>query len=891
MSWLRLIYARLYGLLRKGRVEREMDEELLFYIRMRTRENIGRGMHPDEARRDALRRFGNFEHIKDLCRDIRGGGVIETLLQDLRFGVRRMLKGPGFTIIAILSLALGIGANTAIFSLVNTVLLRPLPVAHPEQLVSVFPVAKDDSIEAFSYPNYVDFRDRNAVFSGLFVTRFAPMSLSHDGNNERIWGYLVSGNYFDVLGVRAAQGRTFLPEEDQTRLSHPVVVVSYACWRRRFGADPALVGKNIILNGHSFVVVGITPEGFNGTEIAYTGELWVPAMMQEWIEPGNNYLDKRGNQNMFATGRLKQGVTQEQAAASLNILAQELGKEYPDTNEGQTVTLTPPGLIHPMLRGPVISFTGVLMAVVGLVLLIACTNLANLLLARATERRKEIAIRLALGASRIRLIRQLLTESITLSIGGGAAGLLFALWAVNLVMAFKPPVDFPLTIDLKIDARVFVFSLLASLLTGVLFGLVPALQATKPELVPALKDAASQAGHGRSRLRGGLIAAQIALSLVLLIAAGLVVRTLQHLQTMSPGFDPENALMMSVDVGLQGYDQARGEQFYRQLIERVQSLPGVRSASLADFVPLSLNYNSVDIHVEGQPPARGANVPTAMNASVGLSYFSTMSIPLVQGRDFSGRDKEGAPRVVIVNETFARRFFPGPNPTENAVGKRVSYGSGGGKAAQIIGVARDGKYFSIGEAPRPFIYFPLLQEYSSGAILLVRASSDPQGMITSIRSEVQKIDPNLPVYDVKTLAEHMGLSLFPARIAATLLGGFGLLALLLAAIGIYGVMSYAVAQRTREIGIRIALGARPLDVLRLVLRQGITLAVIGLTAGLGGALALTRLMSSLLYGVSATDAGTYLIISLLLTVVVLLACYIPARRATRVDPMRALRYE
>ena len=779
-----------------------------------------------------------------------------SILQDLRYGIRMLLKNYGFTTVAILSLALGIGANTAIFSLVNMILLRPLPVANPEQLVSVFPVAKDNEIQAFSYPNYVDFRDRNEVFSGLFVTRFAPMSLSHDGNNERLWGYLVSGNYFDVLGISAAQGRTFSPEEDRTPLSHPVAVLSHGCWQRRFGADPSLVGKSITLNGHSFTVVGVMPEGFTGSEIAYTPQLWIPVMMQEWIEPGNNWLERRSTQNLFATGRLKPGVSAEQAKASLNVLAQQLGREYPDTNEGQTITLTPPGLIHPIIRGPMVSFTTVLMGTVVLVLLIACTNLANLLLARATERRKEIAIRLALGASRFRLIRQLLTESVLLSLAGGAFGFLLAVWLIDLIMAFKPPVNFPLTIDLKIDMRVFAFSLLVSLLTGVLFGLVPALQATKPELVPALKDVTSQAGARRSRLRSSLIIAQIALSLVLLIAAGLVVRTLQHLQMMGPGFDPENRLTMSVDVGLQGYDKTRGQQFYHQLIERVSSLPGVKSASLADFIPLSLNYNSTDIYVEGQAPVRGANVPTAMDASVGLNYFATLGIPLVEGREFSAQDNEESPRVVIVNETFARRFFPGPNPIESAVGKRVRWRSDS-PLAQIIGVARDGKYFSIAEAPRPFIYFPLLQSYSSNAILLVRTSSDPKAMISSIRSEVQKLDANLPVYDVKTLTEHMGLSLFPARVAATLLGSFGLLALLLAAIGIYGVMSYSVAQRTREIGIRIALGAQPREVLKLVAREGMTMAVLGLVIGLVAAFAVMRLMSSLLYGVSATDPITF----------------------------------
>ena len=815
--------------------------------------------------------------------------MIRNLWHDLRYAVRILLKAPAFTLIAVLSLALGIGANAAIFSLVNAILLRPLAVMEPERLISVFPTDKSGEAQAFSYPNYVDFRDRNDVFTGLFVTRFAPMSLSRENANERIWGYLVSGNYFDVLGTSAAQGRTFLAEEDQMELSHPVAVLSHGCWQRRFGGDPALVGKDVTLNNHRFRVVGIMPEGFTGTEVAYTPELWVPVMMQEWIEPSNSWLDRRSTQNIFATGRLKPGVTLAQAEASLNNLARRLGEEYPDTNEGQSVTLTPPGLIHPMLRTPLISFTWALMALVGLVLLIACTNLANLLLARASERRKEVAIRLALGASRSRLVRQLLTESILLSVLGGAVGFLLAIWMIDLAVGFKPPVDFPLSIDLGVDGRVLGFSLLASLITGIIFGIVPALQSTKPELVPALKDATAQAGSSRSRLRSTLVVAQIALSLVLLIAAGLVVRALQQVQTMSPGFDSENGLIMSVDVGLQGYDETKGAQFYQQLVERVRSLPGVRSASLASSVPLSINYNSTDVYVEGQAPVRGANVPSAMTASVGTNYFETMRTPLIEGRGFGDGDGQDAPRVIVVNETFARRFFPGANPSESAIGKRVRFG--GEQFWQIVGVARDGKYFSIGEAPRMFVYSPLLQDYATSATLIVRTSSNPERMISTIRDEVRKLDPNLPVFGVKTLTEHMGVSLFPARVAATLLGGFGLLALTLAGIGIYGVMAYAVTQRTREIGIRVALGARPTDVLRLCMRHGVLLSVIGVLIGLVATFALTRLMASLLYGVSPTDAVTFISISLLLTAVALLASYLPARRATKVDPMIALRHE
>ncbi|MDQ3803638.1 MAG: ABC transporter permease, partial [Acidobacteriota bacterium] len=441
-----------------------------------------------------------------------------TLWKDIRFAFRRLLKSPGFTLTAVASLALGVGANTAIFSLVNTALLRPLPAAEPERLVSLAVSGEGDSMQAFSYPTYRDFRDRSGdVLSGLFATRLVPLSLSRGGDNHRLWGYLVSGNYFDVLGVSAARGRTFTPGEDSAPLAHPVAVISHACWRHRFGSDPGVVGREVTLNGHPFRVVGVAPEGFGGTEVVYTPEVWVPMMMQEWIEPGNAWLERRSTQNIFATGRLKDGVTPEQAEASLNLLAAQLGREYPDTNEGQKITLMPPGFIIPQVRGAVLSFAAVLMGAVGLVLLLACVNLANLLLARASARRREIAICLALGAGRWRLVRQLLTESVVLALAGGAVGLVLAVWIIDLVVAFRPPIDIPLWIDLAVDWRVTLFALAASLLTSLVFGLAPALQATRPELVPALKDLGAQAGRTRSRLRSGLVVAQVALSLVLLV--------------------------------------------------------------------------------------------------------------------------------------------------------------------------------------------------------------------------------------------------------------------------------------------------------------------------------------------------------------------------------------
>ena len=816
---------------------------------------------------------------------------MQTLIKDIQYCFRGLLRRPGFTAVAIITLALGIGANTAIFSLLNTVLLRSLPIEDPGQVMAVSVRGKADSFSAFSHPNYIDFRDRNQVLSGLTDYRFVPLSLSRGGNNERVWGYEVSGNYFDVLGVKAIKGRTFLPEEDRTKLSHPVAVISHACWQRRFGGDPDLVGKEVLLNNHQFKVIGITPEGFRGTEVVYTPEIWVPASMIGWIEPGSTAIDDRSSGSFFAVGRLKPGVSARQAEASLNLLAQQLAKEYPDTNEGKRIELGPPGFILPDLRGAVVSFSWVLMAAVGLVLLVACINLAGLLLARATDRRREVAIRLAMGANRLRLIRQLLTESVVLSIMGGALGLLIAFWMNNTLMAFKPPIDFPLSVEVSADWRVLAFAFVVSLITGVIFGLAPALQATRPELVTALKDTGAQGGTRRSRLRSGLVVGQLALSLVVLIGAGLVVRTLRQLQTLNPGFDSQNALMMSFDLGLQGYDQPRGEQFHQQLVERVQGLPGVKSAAVTGYVPLSLNYNANSVFVEGQPAERGANVPQSMTSSVGPRYFETMGTPLLEGREFTPHDKADSEMVAIVNETFVRKLLPFAKSNREAVGKRFSLSSAQGPWLSIVGVAKDGKYFNIAEDPRAFAWIPMSQNYNSSGSLMVRTTRDPESVIAAVRNEVRAIDPNLPVFDVKTLAQHMRLALFPARVAATVLGVFGMVALMLAAIGIYGVTSYSVAQRTREIGIRIALGAQLGDVLKLILRHGVRLTMLGVSLGLVGAWIVTRAISSVLYGVSATDPTTFILVSVTLTVVVLVACYIPARRATKVDPLVALRYE
>lgn len=812
---------------------------------------------------------------------------MQTLFQDLRYGSRQLLKRPGFTLLAVISMALGIGANTAIFSLVDTVVFRPLPVRHATELQELYGTVQNGTVYTLqSYLNYKDYRDRNQVFSGLIAYRLVVASLSHNGNNERVWGTVVSSNYFDVLGVPLALGRGFLAEEDQTPKSHPVVVLSYACWQKRFASDPSIVGQTVSMNNVVFTVVGVAPRGFIGTEVAYAPEMWAPLMMGPVIEPGSNWLEHRDSNNLFVVGRLKPGVTKAQAEASLKVLTLELAKEHPADNVGRGLELIPPGLFIPDIRNSIFAFTAVLTAIGALVLLLACVNLANLLLARATERRKEIAIRLAVGASRARLVRQLMTESVMLSLAGGLFGVLVAAWINQLVRGVNLPIDVALVFDLRIDWRVISFTLALSVVTGLVFSVIPALQSSKPDLVPALKDESSMAGFRRSRLRNSLVVAQVSISLVLLISAGLIVRSLQEAQRMRPGFNPENAVTLSFDVGLQGYDEAKGRAFQKHALERIRALPGVESAALTDSIPLSLNYSDTTVYLEGQPPASSSELPIAIPTSVSPDYFRTMGIAL-RGRDFAEQEDKMENRVAIVNETFARKFFPG----QEAIGKRFNFSGPDKPFWEIIGVCGDGKYNTLGEEQKPALFRPQLRDYSTTIALVARTRNDTRTTLAAMQSEMRNLDPTLPLYSVKTLTEHMKIPLFPARMAAGALGSFGVLALVLAAVGIYGVMSYVVAGRTREIGLRMALGAQSGNVRGLILRQGMTLALIGSIIGLAIAFGATRLLKSVLYGVSASDPITFVGVTFLLATVALLACWLPARRATRVDPMIALRAE
>ncbi|MCI0447221.1 ABC transporter permease [bacterium] len=880
-------FAKMFGFVNSQKQEQEFADELESHLHMHVEDNVKSGMTPDEARRQAVIKLGGIEQTKERHRAQRKISLLEIVFRDLRYGTRRLLKSPGLTIIAILSLALGIGANTAIFSLINTAALRPLPIKHPEQLVSLTNKTEEVHFPVFSYPNYKDFRDRNNVFDGLFAYRFAPLSMSHDGINERLWGYLVTGNYFEVLGVNAIRGRVITPDDDRLPGGHPVVVMSYQSWQQRFGSDPAIIGKNLIVNGNSYTVIGITPQGFFGTEIIASPELWFPMMMQKEIDIGRDWLNDRSVQNVFVQGRLKSGVTKQQAEGALQPIALQLEKEYPNENHGKRVRLSTPGFLGGAMRGMVLGFTGILMVVVGFVLLLACTNLANLLLARATARRKEIAVHLALGASRFRLVMQLMSESMLLAVASGICGLLLAFWLTKLAVVFKPPMDVPLRIDLHIDYRVLIFTFLISVVTGILIGLLPALQSTKVDVQDSLKDKTPFGAYHRSLLKSGLIILQVCLSLILLIGAGLMLRALQKAQSINLGFDPQNSVAVSFDLRLQGYNMVRGLEFQKQLLERLHALPEVKAAGIIDLVPVDLHFSREWIFIEGQSAEQKPNGPWAMTSLISPGYFQAMSTQIVRGRDFTLQDDQNSIPVVIINETFARRFWPGQDP----IGKRFSQEDPKEAKMQVVGVVQDGKYGGLNEKPQPYFCRPIAQAYLSPTTVIVRARNNPKNLIPLVRNELKQLDPQLPIASAKLMTEKLGVALLPARVAATFLGSFGILALILAAIGIYGVMSYAVSTRTHEIGVRLALGANTSDVLRLTIGQGMLLVLIGGVIGLALALALTRLAKSLLFGVNAADPFTYVGVVMLLAAVALIACYIPARRATKIDPVIALRNE
>jgi predicted permease len=895
MTALRAFAARLFATFRIDRTV-DLDEEVRAHLEMQAQEYERSGMTPEAARAAALERFGPVEPMKNRYRDRRIFPIVEAIFRDVRYSARFIRRSPGFALMALATLAIGIGATTAVFSLVNRAVFQPLPVDRPSDIVSLSNGSSRGMLNMFSYPNYEDLRDRGEVFDGLVAYRFTPIAASANGVNERLWAYLVSGNYFGVLGVRPVVGRPISEADDAQRGAAPVAVISFRYWQQRFGGDPGAIGRPVVVNGRTYTIVGVAPRGFFGTEVVAAPDFWFPLAMQPVIENGSPKIEERRADTVFVLGRLRPGVNRPQAAAALDGVAAGLAREFPDINEAMRVVLSPPGLFGGMMRGPVLGFTGLLLVIAGLVLLLACVNLANLLLARAIERRHEVAIRLSIGAGRIALLRQLLIESLMLSGAAGVAGLMLAWWLMRTASAMRLPVDLPLVLDLPLDGRVLLFSVVLSLVTAVMFGLMPALQATKVDLAGVLKDSAASGQRQTVKWRSALIVVQVAVSLVLLTGAGLMWRALGRTQTMALGFSTKGALEVSFDLRLQGYPPANWPEVQRRLIDSVRALPALSHAALADVVPIDLHFGRARVYAEEAAAERDVRTPVAYSSRITPGYFRTMGTRFEEGRDFTEFDKQGTALVAIVNRSLASRLWPG----QSALGRRLGLGRqagfstpgtqpGGADLYQVVGVVEDGKYGGFNDNGALALYRPLAQTYSGSTSIVARTDGDIGAAIAAVRGAVREIDPNMPIASARSFEERLSVPLLPARVTALALAGFGALALVLAAIGLYGVMSYSVSSRTHEIGIRMTLGAQPSDVLRLIFSQGSRLIGIGVAAGVVLALLGTRLMRALLFGVSPTDPTTYVAVVIGLSVVALLACWIPARRALKTDPVEALR--
>jgi predicted permease len=870
------------NLLHREHVDRDLAEELDAYLELLVEAKIAAGLQPAEARRAALIELGGVEQVKERVREVRVGHFLRTVWKDLRYGVRTLVKSPAFTVVAVLSLALGIGANTAIFSVVNGVLLRPLPYPESESVVAVWhtpPQASFPGMKRFSVSpaNYLDWKEQSRAYEEMAIYQYAGLSLSAGADPVPVTGAAVSSDFFSVLRTQASKGRTFSPEEEQQGREQ-VVVLGHGLWQRAFGADPNVIGQTVTLNSRPYNVVGVMPAGF---EFPAEAELWVPLA---WDAAERQ---TRSIHDYLVIARLKPGASLEQARAEMSTISSRLEQQYPEANKGWGAAVIP---LQEDIVGDVRPALLVLFSAVGFVLLIACANVANLMLARGASRRKEIALRIALGATRGRIVRQLLCESVLLSVAGGLLGLLLADWGGRLLVRLSSG-SLPNTAEVGVDAWALGFTLLVSLAAGVVAGVAPALQFSKNELAQTLKQGTgrSAAGSMRQRTRKALVVCEVALSLILLVGAGLMIRSFWKLQNVDPGFDVSNTLTLSVGLPSTRYSEPQQQlAFHDRVLDQVRALPGVVAVGSTTTIPLTGGGSKQPFTVEGRPAPPLSEQPLAQTRYVSPDYFKAIGIPLKQGRAFEDRDRDGAPQVVIISEAMARHFWPG----ENAVGKRLtaSFHEKLGPR-EIVGVVGDVKSNGLDDEGGSTMYLPFRQAPRPWITFVARASSDPQGFVQPVSKAVYAVDREQAISSVRTMEQVMAESLSGRRFNMTLLMTFAALALALAAVGVYGVMNYSVMLRRRELGIRIALGARALDVLRLVLGQGLALTLIGVAVGMAGAYALTRLMESLLYGVTATDFLTFGSVSGVIILVGLLASFLPARRATKVDPMIALRSE
>ncbi len=815
---------------------------------------------------------------------------MDRLLQDLRYALRHLIRNPGFTVVAVLSLAIGIGANTALFSVVNAVFIRDYPFTDPDALVRVFTAVRGrDPHGSSAFPDILDMGEMRDVFEGVGAFDFFFSGVDLGDETANVIGENVSQSLFPMLGIEAALGRAFLPEEDETPGTHAVVMLGHGFWERVFSSDPAIVGQTIRLAGRPFTVVGVAPEWLQSvTTQSLQTDVFVPEMMSAVTTPNSEAgrFQNRSNRSHSALARLAPGVSIEAARARMDTLASQLQETYPETNEGRSYRLLPANevILSPDVDSVLSSAAVFLMTVVGLVLLLACTNLATFLLARGAERRKEIAVRLALGARRGTLVRQLLTETVMISMLGGAVGLLFAQWTLNLLMGFHPPLPVTFTLDLGIDATVLLFTLGVAMLTGVLFGLAPAMQSTKPAIAPTLRD---EAGTGRQRrfgLRNGLIALQVAVSMILLVGGGLFLRSLGAAQNVDPGFSTREAGIVYMDLAASAISPDEYGPLAQEIAGRARSLPGIEAVTVARDIPLALGGNNDIVTIPGVDPPPGADYHRITSNQVDTGYFETMGIPLLAGRTFTDDDRHGAPRVIIVSEAAARAYWPGENP----LGKEIT-ASAGRTTYRIVGVAGDVKIDTLGESPRPVIYHPFAQRITSEYFLVARGRAAPAAIAGMLRQVVRDTNPRLLIMETKTMEENLSVVLFPARMAALLLGAFGALALCLATIGLYGVVSFAVSRRTHEVGIRMSLGADAGAVIRMILRGAMSVVAVGGLLGLAAAYGLAQLIGQFLVGTEPGDPVTLIGVPLLLGTVAVLAAFIPARRASRVDPVVALR--